>query len=229
MLKTISVDLTIRNNESGTYLRIPVLPETIPYKDGSAIKDTVKILDLGNVNFHSGVDLDEFTIESFFPAEYDAGYCTTSELLTTEQYRNTFSNWKDGSTSLQIICPAAYINKNMELTDFEWEFAGADLDLYYKATFKEKKDIKPYKIAVQAATNGIVTQAVPTPGPENRPPIPEQLKPAKVIVQPGDSLCRIAKALPPTVTWDQLYATNKSIIGANPNLIYPGQELEVPV
>jgi len=46
MAKDIKVDLAIRDNWTGNYYRIPVLPETIAYGDGDAIKDTVNIIQL---------------------------------------------------------------------------------------------------------------------------------------------------------------------------------------
>lgn len=42
-------------------------------------------------------------------------------------------------------------------------------------------------------------------------------------VAPGETLGRIAPAM--GESWQQLYAANKSVIGADPNLIYPGELL----
>ena len=56
------------------------------------------------------------------------------------------------------------------------------------------------------------------------------------VVQPGDSLWRIAESLlgdeatdgAIAATWPQLYEANESAIGADPSLIQPGLELTVP-
>ena len=42
-------------------------------------------------------------------------------------------------------------------------------------------------------------------------------------VVPGDTLSKIAPTM--DESWQQLYAANQSVIGANPNLIYPGEVL----
>jgi len=58
----------------------------------------------------------------------------------------------------------------------------------------------------------------------------------EVVVRAGDSLWSItARALGPAATpaqiaaaWPRLYATNRSVIGPNPDLIQPGQRLVLP-
>ncbi len=48
-------------------------------------------------------------------------------------------------------------------------------------------------------------------------------------VRPGDSLSKIAKALMGDAKkWRALYEANKEVVGANPDLISPGQILKIP-
>ena len=48
-------------------------------------------------------------------------------------------------------------------------------------------------------------------------------------VQSGDTLWGIAqRAYNDPEDWDTIYAANKGVIGNNPNLIYPGQRLQIP-
>jgi nucleoid-associated protein YgaU len=55
-------------------------------------------------------------------------------------------------------------------------------------------------------------------------------------VKPGDNLTSIATKLHSQYNWsgtiqqnvDNLYNTNRSVIGSNPNLIYAGQKLKIP-
>jgi nucleoid-associated protein YgaU len=60
----------------------------------------------------------------------------------------------------------------------------------------------------------------PDPKPEPKP------EPKTVTVKSGDSLSKIAAAN--GTTWQKLYELNKGLIGGNPNLIRPGQELKMP-
>lgn len=45
-------------------------------------------------------------------------------------------------------------------------------------------------------------------------------------VQSGDSLSAIASAF--GTSWDAIYQANRTTIGANPNVIVPGQKLYIP-
>ena len=65
---------------------------------------------------------------------------------------------------------------------------------------------------VQAAAEPVAPAAVATP----------VAPPAPAVVEP-----QAAKVTGP-VTWKQIYDLNKDIIGANPNLIKPGQQLKMP-
>ena len=80
----------------------------------------------------------------------------------------------------------------------------------------------------------------PPSSPSPPPPPPQSPPPAgsgqQVLVRPGDSLWRIAaQHLPPDAppaaiarAWPRWYATNRAVIGADPNRIMPGQELHAP-
>ena len=65
------------------------------------------------------------------------------------------------------------------------------------------------------ASTGGATVPVPTPHPS-----------AQYTVQPGDSLWSIAaNHLGGGYNWTELYNWNRSVVGSNPNLIYPGEKL----
>jgi len=49
------------------------------------------------------------------------------------------------------------------------------------------------------------------------------------VVKSGDSLSKIAKELMGDgKRWPEIYELNKELIGDDPNLIHPGQELKIP-
>jgi LysM repeat protein len=47
------------------------------------------------------------------------------------------------------------------------------------------------------------------------------------VVQPGDTLSEIAEARQVSGGWQALYERNRRVVGADPGLIYPGQELSI--
>jgi len=219
----IKVELTIRDNKTGKYLKIPVTPPTIKYNDGEALVNSVNILNLGTVDFANGVDLDSMGWDSFFPARYDAGYCSTSDLLTPTEYRDQFVAWKNEHISLQVICPAAGINKQMYVRQFQGELKGFEGDIYYTVNFTEDRKLLPRQIDV--AVTGTTIQAVTTVTPESRPEVAQEATPATYTVVAGDSLSLIGKKL--GIAWVDIYNRNKGIIGPDPNKIYPGQVFSV--
>jgi nucleoid-associated protein YgaU len=56
------------------------------------------------------------------------------------------------------------------------------------------------------------------------PPVTHPLK-TVYRVRPGDTLWGISKHA--GVTWETLYALNRRVVGGNPNLIYPGETLQI--
>ena len=51
----------------------------------------------------------------------------------------------------------------------------------------------------------------------------------KYTVKSGDSLSKIAKAhYGDAMKWNKIYDANKALIGDNPDVIHPGQELTLP-
>lgn len=223
MIRGVNVDITIRDSDTGAYLRIPVVPEILEYKEGDALADTVKIINLGNIDYPNGVDLDTVGWFSFFPARYDPAYCATRSLLKPTAYKDKLKAWKDAGTKLQVVCPAAGINKTMRLKTFTWNLKGFEGDIYYQVLFTEVKAVAVKKLATAAVT--VSKKATPeqrTPAPA--PPAP----PTKTYtVKSGDCLSRIAKANGYS-DWHTIYDANRSVIGSNPNLIYPGQVYTLP-
>lgn len=67
----------------------------------------------------------------------------------------------------------------------------------------------------------------PAPVPHPRPKPPPSHSKTYYTVKAGDNLSAIAShfRLP---NWQTLYNANRSVVGGNPNLIYPGQRLLIP-
>lgn len=97
-----------------------------------------------------------------------------------------------------------------------------------------------HKAAVPAPGRPVSPASTPPAPSSSVPPVPASVSPASparsVVVRPGDSLWRIAAAeLGPAATpgrlaraWPQWYAANRAVIGADPDVIRPGQHLRPP-
>lgn len=83
-------------------------------------------------------------------------------------------------------------------------------------------------VAAADAEYGYPPAGVPavTTAPQTPPATTGNTTPTTYTVQPGDTLPGIAKKL--GVNEWALYDLNESIIGSNPNLIYPGQVFQIP-
>jgi hypothetical protein len=226
MIKIVKVDLTIKDEKTGKYWPVPVLPEKIEYTPGDKLADTVEIIDLGEVDFLKGVALDSMGWSSFFPGRYDAGYVSVVNLLKPTEYKKLFESWKNNGTPLRLICPAAGINTPMELRTFRWDLRGFEGDIYYEVSFKQRKTIKPRQLTVNGKAS--------SPNKKNPGDRPGQSKPSRpktYTVQKNDSLIKIAKKFGIKDWRGQLYLPNKKPkgpLGSNPNDIYPGQVLKLP-
>jgi TP901 family phage tail tape measure protein len=82
-------------------------------------------------------------------------------------------------------------------------------------------------------TTEAVTPTEPTPAETpTQTPAPEVTKPTTktYTVKSGDTLSGIAKKFyGSTSQWKKIYNANESIIGSNPNMIYPGQKYSIPL
>lgn len=222
-LKVKKVELSIRDEKTGKYYGIPVLPERIEYESGEKQANTVNIINLGDVDFLNGVALDGMGWSSFFPGRNDAGYVKIKKPLQPTTYRDLFAKWKDNGTPLRLICPAAGLNKPMYLSSFVWDLRGFEGDIYYSVDFKERKTVKP----IQLKTSQLAPRKKT---PAKRPAKPKP-KPKIYVVKKGDWLIKIAKRHGIKDWRKNLYLPNKKPkgpLGPNPDLIYPGQKIKLP-
>lgn len=89
-----------------------------------------------------------------------------------------------------------------------------------------KTNSKP--VPPPASTPKPAPKPAPTPSPKPVPkPSAPPPKPVRYyVVRSGDNLTSIGRKY--GRSWQQIYAANRSVIGGNPNLIFPGQRLRIP-
>lgn len=77
----------------------------------------------------------------------------------------------------------------------------------------------------QTAASVVASALAGLPFPDRPRGVPAEV----VTVRPGDTLWQLAEdRLGDATRWSELYATNRAVIGADPDLIHPAQRLRIP-
>jgi LysM repeat protein len=208
-------------NDENKYFLVPVIPEAISYKEGDTSATSVTIINIGQVDFPDGNDLEEVGWSSFFPARYDPSYCSGPLDSTPFEWRDRLLAWKDARTAVRVIIARCDINKLFYIKTFDWELRGAEGDVYYTVTFREFIEPKPKKIPLGTTTiNDPNNKTL-----DDRKPVKKPIKPSKYKVKKGDSIYSVAKRY--GLQWKDVYAKNKATIGLDPSKLKPGQVLKL--
>jgi len=188
------------------------------------------VLELGEIVLPNTPDLERISFKSQFWAERAP--------QASGEYIEQLNKWRDEKEPGRIVIVSedeegSYHGKNALVLcdgfDTNEGRAGAEDDVYYTLNLVEYRE--------NAGSSRVDAEDDPVTGEvfimEPEPSVVEEGPPAPSVytVLPGDSLWAITRKYgQPGTAWRELYEIpeNKSIIGANPNLIYPGQQLIIP-
>lgn len=222
------IEFWLSFNNGEERLRLPVNPASIIVNDGFNYTD-VEVSQLGEFTVIGEKRLVEIELASFFPAEYNPSYCEYEGFPTPWECIETLKRWRDSRRPMRLTITGTPINYAMTIRDltYDAERSGHVGDIYYSFTLKEYRFVTFNKLVetpIVSAQSVKVEKVTPRPNP--KPPAPKTYT-----VVRGDTLWKIAAK--PNVLgngnrWRELYEMNKSVIGKNPNLIYPGQKLRLP-
>ena len=214
-------------------IQLPVNPEKIEISGGSnnSTSDTVGQGQINDIGF---ANLKELSIESFFPKRDEgAMYINTSgDFRDPDFYIDFFEGIKKERKPFRLIITDIDVNMLVSIEDFKYSYQWGTDDVDYELSLKEYKEhtVRILSLTKDSSTNNpLVAQASSTYTNSNRSI--EKTIPQNYTVISGDSLWKIAKkVLGDGSRWYEIYTynNNKSIIGGNPNLIYPGQVLSIP-
>lgn len=222
------IQVWIIYNNGNNHIRLPVNPESIRVSSGYTWED-IDIAQLGEASIPKGNQPLEFTLTSFFPRFYNQSYCEYSDLTDPWELVKKIGRLSRERRPVQLVITGTAINHKVTIRNFQYEEkAGSPGDVYFTLDLKEYIPVSVRKVTQTSGSknNGNSTTNKPTPRPSPAPTV-------KVyVVKKGDCLSVIAQRLRsqgyPNLTWQKLYEANKSVIGKNPNLIYPGQRLVIP-
>lgn len=202
-------------------IQLPVLPEEFSVTNGSN-NDSVNVVGLGEIIIMQSRPALQFSFSSFFPAAKFPGLQVDkiTKPLTLIQKINT---WKASKKPIHFIATACGVDLYATIEDFKYSEAGGDPGTYqYSITLKEYREIKVRQVKVN------IPKATATVKKEE-PRVDNTVKPKTYTVKSGDCLWNIAKKFYGNgALYTKIYNANKSVIGGNPNLIYPGQVYTIP-
>lgn len=208
---------------AGPQLQLPVNPiGDITIRREKQI-ETVNIINIGEIDFASGEKVKEITFSSFFPKEYDSGYCRYPDIPDPQLAMNQVTAWMMSKKPIRLIITDTIVNALVLVSAHTSQFRGGEPgDVYYDLTLRTWREIKVRTTADLAAANGSAASA-------SRP----DLKPVPKLytVKPGDNLWKIAKMeLGDGTRWRDIYTVpeNQKTIGPDPNFIRVGQQLVMP-
>ena len=196
-------------------LQLPINPESHKLKTGNK-NDTVDIVDLGELSLIGGEKLAEIELTSFFPFRY-APYCAYRDIPKPYDAVALIEKWRKAKQPIRLIVTDTPINLQFSIESFEYGERDGTKDVYYTLSLREYRYIQVRKVSSSSLSIQSTAAARPDPRPVSR----------SYTVKSGDSLWLITKKEGGS-DWNVLYNANKGVIGANPNLIYPGQTLVIP-
>jgi nucleoid-associated protein YgaU len=200
----------------GEELRLPVNPPEVQIKQ-EKLYETVSIIRLGEVDYTpDATKIAEITFASFFPKEYDPSYCNYQPPNPLDAAQK-LKIWTDSQKPVRLLITGLLdINQLVLLSATTYTVKGGfPDDIYFEISCRAWRPVK-----VRTTGYNYTTRTDLKPAPK------------VYIVKSGDCLWKIAKQnLGSSAKWPSIYniPENKKTIGPNPDLIYPGQRLVMPV
>ena len=207
----------------GSRIRIPVVPaeHTVTSEQDNT---SVTVCNLGEVTLRGKRKLQQISFSSFFPRQYDSGYCDVRSKSPITMVKKVEKMKRAGSVKLIIT---GVLSMKVTIESFEWGENDGTGDISYTLSMKEYRTVSiPASVLVkeQPAQPAAAGSDGGTSGRDQ----PETTGTQSYTVKSGDSLSAIARKLTGSTNWQTIYEQNKAVIGSNPNMIKPGQVLTIP-
>lgn len=205
---------------NGPQILFPIPPERVAAEAESRIV-VIETIELGEAGFPKGIRLSRISWEGLLPGEARRNMSIVKAWRPPNEILHQLQLWRNAGTKLHLLVTRTPLNLNVYIERLEHRWGSGYGDMDYSITFVAARDLHVYTEAERKQRSVAKTSAAPA---RPRPPVPKTYT-----VRPGDNLWAIAKkVLGDGAKWRDIYALNKSVIGADPNKISPGQVLRLP-
>lgn len=199
-------------------LILPVPPSDVRISYGKMV-ETVNLINLGEVDFHTGTKLTEISFSSFLPKYYDPAYCCIQDIPEPRDALEKILKWVSKREPVVFSITNTPIRDVFNIINIDYFYKGGSVgEIDFEIHLRRHRGVKVYKVGEATPTPTTQTTRVNTKKP-----------PKTYTVKKGDTLSIIAqKVYGDSKRWIDIYNANKSKIGNNPNKLKEGLVLVIP-
>lgn len=211
---------------------LPVPPEKLQLKINNANK-TCTLINEGEINMLKTPGLTDIDFEFELPCMDNGIGKYKNGFLPVEYFLSVIELLKLNKEPFQFIVARALpggkslygTNMKVSVEDYSInEEAGNGFDTAVSIALKQYRDYGTKVCSFSYGDTGVNAQVSQSRAAGSNVPAAKTYT-----VQKGDCLWKIAaNYYGKGSEWNKLYDANKSVVGGNPNLIYPGQVLTIP-
>ena len=177
--------LSAKNDAEG--FRLPINPEKVDVS-ASGDGEEYTIAKLGKVNIPKDVELEEYSLESFFPLE--PSHYSLTEHKKPQYYIDTLNRWRKEKLAIRYIYVngSFAINELVTIENFNYNESDGSGDVYFNISLKKYVSFAPKKmIVVKKKPSKTVAKKNTKPRQNTKP------KPKVYALVKGDSLWKVAQ------------------------------------
>lgn len=209
-------------NNLAEILVLPVNPPEYSLTGGGTDFNDFSVVKGGAATAIGNDKFTTVTFSSYFPRDYSS-LCEYTDIPKPWEAVHMIERWRKTKWPIRLIITGdADINMPVTIRKFDYrEIGGQPGDVSFDIQLTEYRFIVIRDVAQGQSS---APKAVAS---EQRPTMAQS--PKTYVVASGDCLWNIAKRIYGNgADWPKIYNANKSIIGADPNVIKTGQKLVIP-